>query len=173
MQENSWPTWLKSAIASGLVVALVTPLVESSLSYVGVSFDWLTSVSDLILNFLTYRVTVWQMLVGIATLIGTLAVWTTLSPPASPDWRNYTSDRIKGVDWKWRWNGRKVLNLMPFCPECSTQLKVESQPSFPVSGDTRRYQCPNCDFGGRWPIEIINDVKLIIERNARKGDYKT
>lgn len=172
MQKNSWPTWLKNAIVSGLVVALISPLVESSLSYAGVSFGWLTTLSKLVVNFLTYEIPVWQILTCIVALFAALAIWANTSTPVNPDWINYTSDRIEGVDWRWRWNGKKVTNLVPFCPECSAQLKVEPEPSFPIPGETRRYECPNCDFDGRWSPDILDNVRLIIERNAREGDYE-
>jgi hypothetical protein len=167
-----------SAIAQALVGAFATVLAERLLSHFGLSFSWLTAASNLIVGFvvgfLTHRVAVWEVLAVIAMLIGLLVIWGKMSAPGSLGaQKDYTSARIKGVDWKWQWDGRYPVNLVPFCPKCSAQLKMGPKPSVPLPSDTQRYDCPNCDFGGNWSLDTFNDVKLIVERNYRTGEYDT
>lgn len=118
-----------------------------------------------------------------------------------PDWKDYTSDYIEGVDWTWQWNGDEVVDLQPLCPEdgCRWDLELENDLTGDHGSSTdsdaasalkqefmakanslydspSKVTCDNCDFARTWLIpaeEVENNVKREIKGRIRRDDYDT
>jgi hypothetical protein len=52
-----------------------------------------------------------------------------------PDWKDYKSDHIEGVDWTWEWNGKEVANLRPLCPQDDCRWDLELEDDLSLSPD--------------------------------------
>ena len=197
-EDDSWPTWLKRAIVSGLIIALVSPLVESALSDYGLPSAWLTWLS----NIVTFEVPVWSILV-----VGSgYSLWSYLysdddflyfltediqefknRTEEKIDWKDYTVDIIEGVRWRWSWGGNEnkwVTNLKPFCPECDRELDTpDAFTQFEIMSDHLRHtepnkssvECGNCGFSQTWNrnyVDVHDDVEKEIERRKRTGEWR-
>jgi hypothetical protein len=88
-----------------------------------------------------------------------------------PNWDG--KDNLKGVVWRWFWNGSHATGVTPFCPECDAEMEIQT-PSMQLDGTEYESvtDCPNCEFGKYWEEgNPKRPVARIIERNARCGEY--
>lgn len=45
-----------------------------------------------------------------------------LPPKPSPNYTDYTSDRIDGANWRWAWRDGRITDLWAACPMCDSEL---------------------------------------------------
>ena len=89
----------------------------------------------------------WAVLaLGLFALLGTIVlgmkVIATLRDTQEHRFINYTEAEVDGVIWRWRWEGRNIVELVCFCPRCDTQL-VYDEDFFET-----RYICERCPSDG-------------------------
>lgn len=98
-----------------------------------------------------------------------------------PDWRNYVTDEIFGVEWQWRYLGNRLDEVLgAFCPNKNCKCRLEDQPnentnrrsyyySFPIS-----LVCPYCGFRRDFDFaleELNRKVLIEVERRLRTGEF--
>jgi hypothetical protein len=103
-----------------------------------------------------------------------------------PDSKDFTSARIKGIDWTWEWKDDEVYGLISLCPECSMQIypsdvteRIEGAPASVSYPDTIRtvgaeVECDGCSFSHEWEKgsrDLRTFVRKEIKRRARTGEY--
>ena len=87
---------------------------------------------------------------------------------SKPKFLDYTSDRIAGLHWSWRWilNSRQnawvVDNLKPQCSTCETLMHYKYE-----GYGTYNARCPRCEQS-YFDIKSHEDIEAIILDNCRK-----
>lgn len=189
MIPEDWPKWKKTAVVSGTLsggLALFTPVIEWGLSNFGISFGWLTWLSDSVVA--TIEVPVWG--VGLFLIIVVLIYygWRRYEEANEPDWTNYTSDELRNLYWTWEWDGDRIDNLQPLCPEedCRFEVGIEGRyPSDMAEGPTELLNdsyligstvyCRRCEYEEDWnqaPDALKQFVKQEIRRRRRIGEFE-
>jgi hypothetical protein len=141
----------------------------------------LTWIWTALWSFMSLNVKFWHvLLIGASIALGRYLFTseeepsTTENDEKEPEWKDYTSDHIKEVLWRWNWSGEHAVGVEPHCPECKTRMVVESSPpEVSEAGFSAQTECPNCDFSKLWrESNPKQPVARIIERNAREGEYE-
>ena len=77
--------------------------------------------------------------------------------------------------WRWNYNGHTISpsSLTPYCPRCSTGVRVELG-GYPAT--TTTFICDECDFVQEVPGDreaVIERIGRLVEREANLGDANT
>ena len=87
-----------------------------------------------------------------------------------PEFIKYTQDELLGYVWEWTWgknyNGQyEIRDLQPICSKCETPLfsEVFNRPFL---------KCVRCGEMLDWDVRKLDQVKVLIYDNVRKGQYK-
>jgi hypothetical protein len=89
-----------------------------------------------------------------------------------PGYTSYVQDTIKGVTWRWAWNGAAINGLWAFCPRCDSELVYDdSSCNDIISG--RRETSFICEHCGHQPVTTITGgnkgyALSAIEREIRR-----
>jgi hypothetical protein len=117
----------------------------------------------------------WIILIGAISFLFTVAaitkhLWLRFSPPG---WKDYTSDEILGINWRWRWDNNAIAGLIAFCPTCDMEVSgytpeyTEFQTDFYCDRCNRSLQTLNME-----PQYIADRVIREIERKVRTGEWR-
>jgi hypothetical protein len=133
------------------------------------------NICKLIINFLNFDLKVWWIIIsGFIISIVIMLIYRKRDSDNLPDFINYTEDSFKRWRWQWEWNFNEnkgkwqVLNLRPYCPNCSTRLDYYDD-SYVISASAK---CPRCEayYSSRdTGFEYKNDIELLIIDKIEKG----
>lgn len=184
-----WETII-AGLVTGLVSALLTPVVERLLASIGISFGWLSRLSAGVVSVITYRIQAWLVL---AILAGGWVIFRVVKSLLSDekDPNDYTADKIFGVLWEWRWDRFSPDKFIPICPECGLTLEISGAYPLPPEDEEEKHttvpapklgppvgsqtECEKCAFEKEWdmkPDELRKRVKKEIVRRLRSDEWK-
>ena len=109
----------------------------------------------------------WQILLFLILLIFILYVVTKKKHP-EPAFKSYTSDKIDGYNWTWRWvfnnnqNSWTTDDITPDCPKCETRMHYNY-----IHEGAYRADCPRCGYS-RPELKPLKDIDAVIIDNCRK-----
>lgn len=119
-------------------------------------------------NVFEYELKIYQILI-IALVIGLTIVIKNNFLKRKVDFRDYTTDAIKSIMWKWEWkknmqNGLwDITRLAPLCSKCGMKTLLITH-SGGFSGTT---ECPRCDLHMK-NIEDPKKIEFIIHENIKE-----
>jgi hypothetical protein len=90
--------------------------------------------------------------------------------PADPDWRDYTCDVFDEIVWRWGYASRgELLQLVPFCFKCDTQIHPEIG-HIDALGEKTRYPCDNDNC--RNQVLLDGSHEQVVDRVSRQIQRK-
>lgn len=125
----------------------------------------------------TFRVAVWQILLGAFVIIicrivtkKAIQLRSETMPDDTPEFLAYTTGRFQHWKWSWTWeknsykNAWQVKNLRAHCPRCDTTM---------LHGGFGDFRCPRCGFESDYvAYDIPQDVEAVIYDNVKRKIYK-
>lgn len=88
----------------------------------------------------------------------------------------YKKDFIKGVNWRWSWDGNRVVGLTPYCPNCDMCLTYIEHSKYDLDSGTSFY-CDQCERvvanikGGGMDYSMSVIIREI-DRRVRNGLFE-
>ncbi|MEX2260089.1 MAG: hypothetical protein WD672_15410 [Woeseia sp.] len=169
------PVWSKVIAAgiiaaSGAAVAYVMGLWPSICSGLAASWRWL-GVTTPTWNWLL-------LILGAATVFLVYAIlnsyWQTLSKP-QPNLKNYRTDVILNIRWRWNYYYDGISSLHSFCTICDYQIFPTPRSRY-MAVDHVQFVCDNCgeklaefDFND---AEVESRIKRTIQQKLRSGEWQ-
>ena len=125
-------------------------------------------------NIMEFEVTVWQIIVGLITIIFILYLFSLKKEfPINnfDDWFSYENDTIHNVQWNWQWEKNpltgkwNVNDLRPICHSCGTKMHLEES-----SWSSKFADCPRCGTE-YYDRKDLRKIEAVILDNVRRGIY--
>ena len=111
----------------------------------------------------------WIILIGIISFFFSVGVilkrlWRRFSPP---DWKDYTSDELLGINWRWRWENNRIAGLIAYCPTCDMEVHGYTSEYDEYQTD---FYCDKCD---RALQTLKMEPHVIADRSCEKSKEKS
>lgn len=185
MIKKIWKDPVGSAVIAGVILAiggLVLATVKGWWSKIwaglGYGWNWLllpSSHPNWLLVILWLSAVVVFLFIAARTIARVRA-----ANGSAPTWRSYRKDQFNGVVWHWNYGAgpnSSVEGLTPVCPSCQCQLVDKDYDGY-LPGDHYWYAlyCTHCaknvaEFKEQY-AHTRRDIKLLIGRNIRSGDWQ-
>ena len=166
--KSPWIISIASTLL-GFILTVVYDLIKEQqiLTTVGNIFSTLW---NWIIDVLTFKLKVWWVLLGIASLLTFLFIMykiSELKEPTRPEYTNYTQDHFRTWkwSWKWEWNNYEkewnIVRLQAHCPKCNTPMTPGLYEDY--------YQCPRCHYQSVYDNHDKSyEVKVVIIDNISR-----
>jgi hypothetical protein len=174
----------RNGIITGLILPIIAGLVVEFVSSIPIFEPTFFFFVNLLAFDLSIPFWLLVLIIGSIILITKKTYDYLNKEDSEPNYKNYTFDEISGINWQWDWDGRKMENLVPLCPECSYQpfLELDFNLNHITDEDFRKsiraslVKCDSCDFEKKFQYEpeiLKSKVTREIHRRIRKGEYET
>jgi hypothetical protein len=167
------------AVAAGVVVEWVTP----NLFLLGAAWIWVISAGTEIWTWAWTTTPVWNaafygmiLILAVALVAAVVGIIRSLR---RPEWYKYAEDIFDGVLWRWRYSDRRIVDLVPLCPNCDMALAYRSSlksAGWGFGQDAELF-CERCDdaiiqkYSGPYH-QLEHSIIRKVDRNIRTGDWK-
>jgi len=96
-----------------------------------------------------YTLLQWEIIVSFFSLVGLIILGTlVIRKIFEPKYKKYKQDMFKGMLWKWRYKGEKVIDLWCYCPACKSMLQVDDEnckTTLNLGEKITFFVCNNCE----------------------------
>ncbi|NQZ86668.1 MAG: hypothetical protein HRT54_03710 [Colwellia sp.] len=180
MSNNSIKSIRNGVIASVVagVILLLIPQVRE-LSITAAKSIWSFCIWCWDSMFQDYSFSGWFfLLLFILAFIGSVVILINIADMfKQPEHKDYVSDNIFDVNWRWDWRGVNISNLWCYCPTCDATLVYDDSTchsSFYDRSETK-FICENCNrqtmgaVAGGDKSYALGAVKREIDRRIRVG----
>lgn len=168
--SNPWTVGFGVAIFS-FILTIIGDVVKGE-QILSTFVNVVTWIWKVLIIFLTFKIKVWWILIGVGLLIFGLWIYSKVldkkdeKTPAVP-FLDYTQDFLLGYKWEWMWRkdsyGKYAIeSLRPICSKCNT----------PIVDNTVEYGglyiCLRCNEAFHKPLPDFDHVELLIRDNAKR-----
>jgi hypothetical protein len=175
MAENATHP-IRDSVIAGLILALILAIASRFFPSVDAFFTWIWGGITEVWRLLTahYAVPGWLLLLlALVTAITAIRlvfyVRANLKEEEEPGFRKYTTEKLYGAVWRWRWSGNQIANLWCFCPRCDCELVYEN-PSIYEERPRTKFYCERCNHTEVASItaDDVDYAKGVVEREIRR-----
>lgn len=169
-KKSPWIIALGAAVAGSLVSFILD--ISKDKPIFSTIWSWLVWIWNIIVTFLNLNIRVWWLILGLFLIFIILWIISNInreSIKTRTNFLNYKEDTLKKWKWGWGWEYDQfkkkwyVLDMHPYCPQCSTRLMEPSLYS--------PYKCPRCNFSASHYSEYKDEIEHLILDNIEKGNY--